>query len=112
MHCLHSQAKLYSSTTSSSSNKQSLAPCGRPAPQYPCSALPLPAAGVSQARHAVTAAAAKSGPKGKSGAATGKGFGAAKPQKVVEEGCPCGSNQYYKVGWLRCSDVPHSLPAT
>ncbi|WIA28500.1 hypothetical protein OEZ86_011043 [Tetradesmus obliquus] len=42
------------------------------------------------------AAAAKSSAKGKSGAAAGKGFGPAKPQKVLDEGCPCGSGQFYK----------------
>jgi hypothetical protein len=65
----------------------------------------LPAAAVNQARRAVTAAAAKS----KGGAAAGKGFGPAKPQKVVDEGCPCGSNQYYKVRWLAAVTLPFNL---
>jgi hypothetical protein len=60
----------------------------------------LPAASVSQlARRAVAAAAAKSSSKGKSGAVAGKGFGPAKPTKVLDEGCPCGSGQFYKVRW-------------
>jgi hypothetical protein len=96
MQCLQSHSARCS-IPSITSNKQSVSPCCRPAQQQHCSTVLLPAAAINQARRAVTAAAAKSSPKGKDSAASGKGFGPAKPQKVVDEGCPCGSNQYYKV---------------